>query len=223
MTSKLSIELEKDKIRRNFIKYTRQAFHMLPGLVEPRILDIGCGSGLPTIELAKLSNGEIIGLDIDQAGLDELNRKIEAEGLSDRVKTLNCSMFDLDFPEESFDIIWAEGSIAMMGFTWGLKEWRRFLKPKGYLVVHDELVNLSKKIEQISDCGYELLEHFILSRDIWWTGYFEPLQRRINEIRQESSDNPEVISAIDSEQREIDIFKGNPKRNSSVFFVMQKG
>ncbi len=222
MTIKSSLEIKKDELRKYFIKYTRQAFDMLPELVEPRILDIGCGSGIPTIELARWTGGEVIGLDIDQAGLDELNRKIEAEGLVDMVRTMNCSMFDMDFPDESFNVIWAEGSIAMIGFINGLKKWRKILKPNGFLVVHDELGNLSKKIEQISNCGYKLLGHFIFSRDIWWTHYFEPLQRLINDIRKKSSDNTEILSIIDSEQHDIDMFKSNPKRYSSVFLIMQK-
>ena len=81
MTEYLLSEIDVDSFRQKFIMYTRKAFQMLPALETPRILDIGCGSGLPTLELAKLSNGEVIGIDIDQAQLDKLNRKIEEEGL----------------------------------------------------------------------------------------------------------------------------------------------
>jgi len=152
----------KDLLRGRLNKYTRRAFQMLPELDQPHILDIGCGSGVPTMELARLSDGQIIGLDIDSSLLDQLAKKIEEAGLSDRVKTLKCSMLELDFPDESFDLIWAEGSIARIGFERGLKEWRRFLKPKGFLIVHDEVTNITQKLEQISGCGYELLGHFTL-------------------------------------------------------------
>ncbi|MCK4388191.1 MAG: class I SAM-dependent methyltransferase, partial [Dehalococcoidia bacterium] len=148
MTEEAILEVDKDSVRKGLIKYTRKAFHMVPELDRPCILDVGCGSGVPTIELARLSNGQIIGLDIQQNLLDILRRKIEEAGLSDRVKTLNCSMFDMDFPDESFDIIWAEGSISRIGFERGLKEWRRFLKPNGFLVVHDEIGNITEKLEQ---------------------------------------------------------------------------
>lgn len=47
------------------LDYTRNAYHMLPRIDQPRILDVGCGRGDPTLELAKLSDGEIIGVDID--------------------------------------------------------------------------------------------------------------------------------------------------------------
>ena len=195
---------------------------MLPELDKPRVLDVGCGSGVPTMELARLSNGQIIGLDIDQSLLDKLASKIEEAGLSDRVKTLKCSMFELDFPDESFDIIWAEGSIARIGFEKGLKEWRRFLKPNGFLVVHDEITNITRKLEGVSSCGYDLLGHFTLPGDTWWTEYYGPWEKRIDEMRREHSDEPAALLDLDKEQREIELFKANPRRYSSVFLIMQK-
>ena len=211
----------KDLLRGRLNKYTRRAFQMLPELDQPHILDIGCGSGVPTMELARLSDGQIIGLDIDSSLLDQLAKKIEEAGLSDRVKTLKCSMLELDFPDESFDLIWAEGSIARIGFERGLKEWRRFLKPKGFLIVHDEVTNITQKLEQISGCGYELLGHFTLPKDTWWTEYYGPWEERIHEMRKKYSDDPQALLELDKEQQEIELFKANPRRYSSVFFVMQ--
>ncbi|MCK4580179.1 MAG: class I SAM-dependent methyltransferase, partial [Dehalococcoidia bacterium] len=185
-------------------------------------LDVGCGSGVPTMELARLSQGEIIGIDIHQPSLDRFTRKIEEAGLSGRVKALKRSMVDMDFPDGSFDIIWAEGSIGAIGFERGLKEWRRFLKPNGFLVVHDEVGNITEKLEQVSSCGYDLLEHFTLHQDTWWTEYYAPLEKRIKELRTKCIDNPKALAALDSDQRFIDIFKKNPGRYGSVFFVMEK-
>jgi len=122
LSGEARFQLRKDRIRKHLLKYTRKAFRMLPKLDKHHILDVGCGSGIPTMELARLSNGQIIGLDINQPLLDRLTRKIEKAGLSDRAKTLKCSMFDMDFLDESFDIIWAEGSISVIGFERGLKE-----------------------------------------------------------------------------------------------------
>lgn len=81
MSKDLHSELDRDHLRERLLKYTRKAFQLLPELDKPRILDVGCGSGVPTIALAKLGKGEVVGLDMDQTLLDELNRKIEREGL----------------------------------------------------------------------------------------------------------------------------------------------
>jgi ubiquinone/menaquinone biosynthesis C-methylase UbiE len=221
MTGDILSELREDDLRAALTKYTRKAFRMLPKLVKPRILDIGCGSGVPTIELARLSDGQIIGLDIDQSALDKLDRKIEEEGLADRVKTLKCSMFEMDFADESFDVIWAEGSISRIGFENALREWRRLLKPKGYLVIHDEMKNIKKKLGVIPGCGYDLLGYFPLREDVWWVEYYGPLEKRVEELSAKYAEDPEILRLLDRKKDEIEMVKKNPRAYCSVFFVMR--
>ncbi|MFC1940239.1 class I SAM-dependent methyltransferase [Chloroflexota bacterium] len=215
-------QMRKDNIRKRLLQYTRKAFRMLPQLEKPRILDVGCGSGIPTLELARLSHGEIMGIDIDQLALDKLTSKIKEAGLTDQVQAVNCSILDMDFPDGSFDIIWSEGSIYAIGFERGLREWRRFPKPDGFMVVHEEQGYVKEKLEQISNCGYELLGYFILGKDTWWTEYYAPLEKCISEIRTKCADDPKLLTALDNDRREIDTFKKNPGRYSSVFFIMKK-
>jgi len=222
MTEETNFQIDKDLLREGLSTYTRKAFHMLPKLDKPRILDVGCGSGVPTLGLARLSNGQIIGLDINQSLLDRLMEKIEEAGLSDRVKTVKCSILDMDFPDESFDIIWAEGSIWIIGFERGLKEWRRFLKSNRYMIVHDDIGNIKGKIEQVSNCGYKLVEYFTLNEDTWWIDYYAPLEKLVNEIRTKYTSNSKALAMLEKDQREIDMFKKNPKRYRSVFFIMKK-
>jgi SAM-dependent methyltransferase len=127
----------------------------------------------------------------------------------------------MEFPDESFDVIWAEGSIFVIGFKKGLQEWRRLLKPGGFMGVHDERGNVEEKLEQISSCGYGLLGYFELDEKTWWTEYFAPLEKLIFETQEKYTDFPEVLEALYNAQREIDMFKKNPERNSSVFFIMK--
>ena len=222
MSAETLLELREDNLREGLNKYTRKAFRMLPKLVKPRILDIGCGSGVPTIELARLSDGQIIGLDIDQVLLDKLDKKIEEEGLTNRVKTMKCSMFEMDFPDESFDVIWAEGSISRIGFENGLKEWRRLLKPRGFLVVHDEIKNITEKLKVIPSCGYTLLGYFPLREDVWWIEYYGPLEKRVQELSAKYAEHPEILRVLDKKRNEIEMVKKNPRNYASVFFVMRR-
>ncbi|MFX0123349.1 MAG: class I SAM-dependent methyltransferase [Candidatus Hodarchaeota archaeon] len=213
-------EIDKDSFRKNLTKYTRKAFHMLPELVKPRILDIGCGSGVPTIELAKLCNGEVIGIDIDQSCLDKLNNKIKAEGLTNRVKAINCSLFEIKFPNESFDILWTEGAITNIGFENGLKDWRRLLKSNGFLVVHDDTKDMEKKISLIPSCGYKLLSHFTLPEEAWWKDYYKLLENRLNELRLKKKTNPAALKMLQEYQNELERVKS--MNVNSVFFILQK-
>ena len=180
---------------------------MLPKLDRPRILDIGCGSGVPTMELARLGQGEVIGIDIDQPALDRLMKKIREAGFSNRVQAVNCSILDMVFPDESFDIIWSEGSIFVIGFERGIQEWKRFLKSNGFMVIHDEKGNVEEKLEQISNCGYKLLGYFVLSEDTWWTEYFAPLEKLIAKSRTRYTDDPHTLEELNQGQRELEMFK----------------
>jgi len=215
-------QLGKDKIRKRLLKYTRKAFRTIPKVDRPRILDIGCGSGVSTLELAKLSCGNVIGIDIDKPALEKFARRIKETGLTNRIQVINCSMFDMDFPEESFDIVWVEGSIYAIGFERGLREWKRLLKSSGFMVVHDEQGNVREKLEQISNCGYELLGYFMLSKEIWWTEYFAPLEKWIAESKTVYIDDPQILEELHQAQLELDMYKKYPERNSSVCFVMKK-
>ena len=212
----------KDRVRERLNKFTVKAFQMIPKMDNPRILDVGCGSGVPTLKLAELSNGHITALDIDQNAIDSLKRKIAESGLPGRIKAIRQSMLDMDFPKERFDVIWAEGSINHVGFKRGLTEWGRFLKPKGCLAVHDGKDNLAQKLGEVSACGYELLGYFNLDEQTWRKEYFFPMQRLINETRPLHAGDRDMQALLDKEQQEIDVFKTDPASCCSVFFVMRK-
>jgi SAM-dependent methyltransferase len=223
--------------------FTRKAFEMLPELDHPRILDIGCGQGGPTLELARLSNGEVIGLDIDQECLDELWMRIGEAGLSDRVHVVNGSMREMDFQDESFDVIWSEGSIHVVGFEEGLEEWGTFIRPNGFLVAHDmvwlqpyppqEIVahwqsvypgitTVSERLEQIPLCGYEVIGHFPVPEHLWWLDYYGPLEERIPTLRQKHAEDESALEVLVQAQAEVDLFKKYSRWYGSAFFVMQR-
>ncbi len=222
MSEDILNELDLDHFRKVFSKYTIEAFRKLPKLEKPRILDIGCGSGVPTMELAKLSDGEVIGIDIDQESLDRLSRKIEQKGLTNRVKAIKCSLINIKFPDNSFDIIWAEGSITSLGVEKSLRGWNRILKPKGFMVIHDEIKHFFKKRDKVASCGYKMIEHFSLPEEAWWEEYYSPLENRVKELYKKYSNDPAALEVLNIHQTEIDIVKASPKSFQSVFCIMQK-
>ena len=215
------LEIEKDQLRERLAKYTILAFRMLPKIKSPHILDVGCGSGIPTLVLAKLSDGEIIGIDTNQSLLDRLEKRAEKLGFSNRVFTKNGSLSEIDFPDETFDIIWAEGSLHIIGFKKALKELNVLLKPDGFLVVHDGVTVVSNNLKKIPDFGYKLINHFVLPDDAWWKDYFEPLEQLIKDWRKKAK-STESLRILESYQREVNMFKTNPKEQASAFCILQK-
>ena len=102
---------------------------------ESRIADIGCGSGGQTMVLAEQTQGKITGIDLFPVFIDLFNQNVEKRNLQERVKGVVGSMDNLPFREEEFDLLWSEGAIYNIGFERGLNEWRKFLKPGGYVAV----------------------------------------------------------------------------------------
>jgi len=195
---------------------------MLPKRDNPKILDIGCGTGIPTIELAKISGGDIVAIDIDQNALDVLSKRVEDLGLKDRIKVLNRSLLDIRFSIERFDIIWAEGVIQFIGFEKALQKWYELLKINGNLVIHDDLGGMEKKLKSIPKCGFELIKYIKLPDDAWGVDYFEPLEKRINELSIKYGNNSTFLEEIKSYQNEIDNYKANPELFRSIFYILKE-
>jgi ubiquinone/menaquinone biosynthesis C-methylase UbiE len=213
---------DRDHARANLLRYTRKAFSMLPKLNKPRILDIGCGTGVSTLELARISGGNVVAVDIDRNALDQLVNRFRKEGLVDRIKAIHISMQEMKLPSNSFDIIWSEGAIANIGFKRGLSEWRDLLAPKGFLVVHDAMTDLPRKIELTRTCGYTMLGQSELPPNIWWNEYYAPLKRQLKMVQEMGSPDDRVINEIRMAEREIREFDSESNRFGSVFFVLKR-
>ncbi|MEU3689699.1 bifunctional class I SAM-dependent methyltransferase/N-acetyltransferase [Streptomyces narbonensis] len=101
----------------------------------PRVLDLGCGPGRSALLLAAEANAEVTAVDTHEPFLAELRETAAARGLDGSIHTLRADMGALPFPDGSFDLVWAESSVFVLGFDRALAEWRRLLAPGGTLVL----------------------------------------------------------------------------------------
>ena len=222
---------------------TRKAYSSLKELPpNPLILDIGCGPGMQTIELAKLSDGKIFALDNHPPFLKDLMRRAKMEGMLNKIEIINCSMFNMNFEKNSFDIIWSESAIYIYGFEQGLKDWQNFLKDNGYIVVSEiswikehppqeikEFWNkaypyikiIKENLQVIKNLNYKKVDHFILPDSGWWE-YYGPLENRISLLKEKYDGNEEAMKTLEEELKEINMYRKYSEYYGNVYYIMQK-
>jgi ubiquinone/menaquinone biosynthesis C-methylase UbiE len=176
---------------------TLQALSFIDNLTEnSSIVDIGCGTGGPTMLLAQNAPGKITAIDLSPRFINILNKKAKQLNLQNKVKGIVGSMDNLPFREEEFDLIWSEGAIFKIGFERGLNEWRKFLKQGAYIAVtentwftterpaeiqvfwqnvYPEIDTISNKVAQMQKAGYTPVATFVLPENCWTEHFYPPL------------------------------------------------
>jgi len=210
-----------EELRGNFLKYMREAFQLLPKMEKPNILDLGCGSGPITLELANLTDGDITAIDIDQTLLDRLNERIKIRTLINRITTKRMDFLKNEFPDKYFDLIWEAGVVQIIGFKESFKACYRILKDGGYLVLGQAIKTFDKNIDKLSKSGFELIKQLNWPKGCWWTDYYEPLERKIKDI-QEGKEDPHLFENIKAIESEISWVKANPDESDCAYYILQK-
>lgn len=219
-----------------FLRLTRQApgdDKLVPKALEmlhlpqrPAIADFGCGAGRSSLQLARHSGGMVVSVDTAGQFLAELEQKAEREGLSDLIEPRCADMMEPGLASGSLDLIWAEGSVYLVGFESALAGWKPLLRPGGALVVTDcvwiaseptkeattfwgeaypDMTTLPERAAQARRAGFDVLDAFFLGMQAWEAYY--------DEIRAELikwSDLPdEFVESINAEIATFEAARGS--------------
>ncbi len=207
------------------------------------IADIGCGSGGQTMVLAQHARGTITGIDLFPIFIDLFNRNVEKLNLQDRVKGIVGSMDNLPFRDEELDLMWSEGSIYNIGFERGLNEWRKFLKPGGYIAVSEaswftedrpaeidefwmdaypEIDTIPNKIAQMQKAGYIPVAAFVLPDNCWSEHFYAPQANAQKVFLEKNAGNKAAVEFIANQRHEAQLYCEYKEYYGYVFYIGKK-
>ncbi|WP_194907328.1 class I SAM-dependent methyltransferase [Catenulispora rubra] len=115
------------------------AAYLLPRLAAGQsLLDVGCGPGTITADLAeRVAPGTVTAVEITAEALSLAQEEIASRGI-DNVRFAVADVHALDFPDDTFDVVHAHQVLQHVADpVLALKEMRRVCKPGGVIAARD--------------------------------------------------------------------------------------
>ncbi len=153
-------------------------------------------------------------------------------------------MDTLPFPPASYDLLWAEGSIFIMGVERGITAWKKFIRPGGYLAFTEAVwftVTPSAEVKEfwqeiypdIKDvrgiqtvaekAGYFWITSFPLPAFAWWDDYYTPFLARLPALENTYRDNAEARTILAGMKQEISLFRRHSHEYGYQFILLKNG
>ena len=201
-----------------------------------RVLDVACGPGAASLALlAALPEAEVTAVDLHASFLDAAAARASEAGHADRFRCVQADMTDLPFPPESFDLIWCEGAVYILGVAAALEAWRPLVGRGGRLAFTDAvwlterphprarrfwteypaMTGVAGVRARIAGAGWRPLADFVLA-EVAWSNYYAPLADRLDRL--EAARGPDA-PAFRASREEIAVRGAHAADYGYAFFV----
>lgn len=211
----------------------------------PRVLDLGCGPGMQTLELARALGVVITAVDLHAPFLEALRNAAAEQGLAPLVDARLgdfTSLASIGEPPGSVDLLWSEGAIYVLGFQAGLERWRRLLRPGGFAAVSEatwltvspepepaafwreaypSMGTVTSNTAAARAAGFEVLDTLELPERAWWAHYYAPLLDRVEILRPNAPAGSALAAVIAETEREIELYRRFGRSYGYVFYLLR--
>ncbi len=207
----------RDKCRKQLLPYLDNAISLIPQIKDCKVLDVGCGSGVPSLFIVEKFDSHVTAIDIDRRSINEFQRKVKELNYQEKFTIHNSSLNDVNPKINYFDIILAEGFLNVIGFEKGFINLLKHLKPNGYFIIHDDYQGNDEKTKLIGNNNCEILDSFSLDENIWWDKYCSCLENNISKI-----ENSDLLELFKSDIKEVEMYKEDPTQFRSRYYTIRK-
>lgn len=149
-------------------------------------------------------------------------------------------MDKLDYPDESFGVVWSEGAAYVIGWEQALMSWKRLVKPGGVLVDteccwlsespsdvavefwgknYPRMLTSRAAADVATANGFEVIATYTLPAGDWFDEYYNPIKKR-HAMLSEGADE-DMKQAIASGRREIELYEKHGDEYGYVGFVLK--
>ena len=206
-----------------------------------QVLDLGAGHGRTTFDLAQaLPDARITAVEIHAPFAERIAQRAREAGVVDRVRAECGDMTKIDVVAGSIDLIWAEGSIYVVGMERALAMWRSWLRLGGCVAFSDFVqwtADLSKEtrafwaveypdmssedaiLSRAEASGYRLVSSFRMPKEAH-DAYYLPLEARVTEL--EEGADADIRHILAELRKEIGIVRRFPDEAGYTFFILQR-
>jgi hypothetical protein len=142
--------------------------------------------------------------------------------LNEKISIIHGSALTVSLPHIRFDIILAEGIFNIIGFKKSIVYFSKFLKTNGWFMIHDDFGNQERKLRIFEKHHLKLVNSFILDEKVWWNEYYGCLEKRIMKFTNEITHNLYLVKNYKRIMSEIKMYKKNPMKMRSMYFILKK-
>lgn len=113
------------------------------------IFVIGCGQGGTDRYFVRMFHSNVTGIDLSQKQLEKARSRALTEGLT--ITYLQESMENLPFPDQCFDVVWAQEVFSYShSKNIVLNEFHRLLRPQGKLLIEDITLRDPSAVDEVN-------------------------------------------------------------------------
>ena len=184
---------------------------------DQRFCDLGCGVGVPAIQLANAKGCYVDGVTISKFQQENATLRAREAGLEDRLTFIHANALNVPCEDHIYDGGWFFESIFHMGHREALREASRILKPGATLVltdlqtlpnitedfkefvkqyIHSSFVSIDDYPDLMKEAGFELVELIDVTENV-----MVPLLPKFKEALEKHKD---AIKASNISEKEVD-------------------